>query len=107
MDETLTISGTLQAWAGAQAGKWYFVAIGGAAAAELSATALMRRLEGRARGWGSIRVEARIGESAWETSVFPQKEDSGAPGWLLPVKAAIRRAENLVDGSLVNVALRF
>ncbi len=107
MDETLTFSGNLRVWTGGQTGKWYFVAIEGAAAEELSGTALMRRLEGRARGWGSIQVKARIGDSSWQTSVFPQKDKRGAPGWLLPVKAAIRRAECLDDGSAVSVVLRF
>ena len=36
-------------------------------------------------GFGSVRVEARIGDVVWRTSVFPVK--SG--GYFLPVKVAV------------------
>jgi len=63
----------------------------------------MRRLElGRRRGFGSVRVEPRIGGSVWRTSVFPPKDG----GWFLPVKKAICRAEGLVETDEVEVALR-
>ena len=58
----------------------------------------MRRLEfGRGRGFGSVKVTACVGESRWTTSVFP----NGDGQWMLPVKAAIRRAEDLAEGDLV------
>ena len=65
--------------------------------------ALMRRLEGgRKRGWGSIKVRATVGDTSWETSIFPAKEMGG---WLLPVKAAVRKAEGLVAGDMVRVVV--
>jgi hypothetical protein len=82
---------------------WFFVTIDGAAGEALSATALMRRLEGMAKGFGSLKVVARIGGSAFKTSVFPSKE----LGWLLPVKAAVRKAEGLDEGDDVTVELAF
>ena len=73
------------------------------AAEAISAHELMRRLElGRRRGFGSVRVEARIGESVWRTSVFPPKDG----GWFLPVKKAIARAERLVGGEVVEASLK-
>jgi hypothetical protein len=71
----------------------------GAAGEALSATALMRRLEGLSRGFGSLKVTARIGESSFKTSVFPAKE----LGWLLPVKAAVRKVEGIGEGDAVEV----
>jgi hypothetical protein len=63
----------------------------------------MRRLEvGKRRGFGSVRVEARIGDSVWHTSVFPPKEG----GWFLPVKKGICQAEGLDEQDEVEVALR-
>ncbi len=63
----------------------------------------MRRLEGgQRRGWGSIRVTATVGDSCWQTSVFPSKENGG---YLLPVKAAVRKAEGLIAGDEVTVRL--
>ena len=52
------------------------------------------------RGFGSIRVVAAIGNTTWRTSVFPDKA-SGA--FQLPVKAAVREAEDLMAGDMVTV----
>lgn len=53
------------------------------------------------RGFGSVRVECRIGEIVWRTSVFPQK--SG--GYFLPVKIDVCRRADLAAGDEVRVAL--
>lgn len=50
---------------------------------------------GLKRGFGSVRVSARIGETKWKTSLFPDKE-SGA--YFLPIKAAVRKAERVEAG---------
>jgi hypothetical protein len=107
MSETISCTGPLWVWTGAKGGAWHFVSIGGAAAEVLSGTALMRRLEGLGRGFGSLKVTARVGETAWQTSVFPQKDEDGAAEWLLPVKAAVRRAERLAAGEPVALTLTF
>ncbi|PPD15651.1 MAG: hypothetical protein CTY25_04885 [Methylobacterium sp.] len=54
------------------------------------------------KGWGSVRVTATIGESRWQTSIFP---DTRRNAYLLPVKAAIRKAEALAVGAAVDVSL--
>lgn len=54
------------------------------------------------RGFGSVKVEAAIGDVAWRTSVFPLN----AGGYLLPVKADIRKRAQLSAGDAVTVALR-
>lgn len=101
--EHLLHTGRLWRWTGASgSGTWHFVTIDGDAGEALSGTALMRRMEGTARGFGSLKVKARIGDSTFATSVFPSKADGG---WLLPVKAAVRRAEGLADGDEVQVSL--
>ena len=75
---------------------WHFVTIDGEVADAIRATMIMRRLEGgQRRGWGSVKVRAQIGDSIWATSLFPHKESGG---WLLPVKASVRKAEGLVAG---------
>lgn len=79
-------------WAGASGGNWFFLRLTGEVAEAISALALMRRLEsGRRRGWGSLKVEAQIGATRWQTSIFPGEGDT----WLLPVKKAVREAEYL------------
>lgn len=94
----------LWVWQGDGPASWHFLTIDGDAGVQLSALEAMRRLEsGARRGFGSVKVEARIGTSEWRTSVFPHKSSGG---WLLPVKAAIRKAEDLVAGDEVEVSLR-
>lgn len=104
MTERITHTGPLWRWTTPSApAAWFFVTIDGAAGEALSGTALMRRLEGMAKGFGSLKVEARIGGSVFRTSVFPSKE----LGWLLPVKAAVRKAEGIGEGDAVTVELAF
>ncbi len=101
MTESITHTGTLWRWTGGTGGTWHFLTIDGEAGEALSGTALMRRLEGLSRGFGSLKVLATIGDSAFRTSVFPSK----AEGWMLPVKAAVRKAEGLGEGDAVTVVL--
>ena len=82
---------------------WYFLTLDGEVGEGLRATALMRRLEsGKKHGWGSVKVTATIGEMTWPTSLFPHKESGG---YILPVKAAVRKAEEIVPGDVVDVTI--
>jgi len=53
-------------------------------------------------GFGSVRVDVVIGESRWQTSVFP---DKGSGSFVLPVKRAIREQEGLAPGDTARVTL--
>jgi len=84
-------------WKGSDAaGRWYFVTVPDEQSSEIKAHAF-----GTPRGFGSVRVEATINDVTWRTSVFPL--NSG--GYLLPVKAAIRRDADLTAGDEVTVML--
>ncbi len=74
---------------------WYFLTLPDELAEEIRSR--VERV-----GFGSVRVQVRIGATSWATSVFPDKE-SGS--FVLPVKAAVRRAEDLDDGSTAHVHL--
>lgn len=52
--------------------------------------------------FGSTKVEARIGETSWSTSVFFDRKQNC---FLLPVKAEVRRREGIGDGDQVKVRL--
>lgn len=98
----MTHTGKLWRWTSSSGtGSWHFITIDGAAGESLSGTALMRRMERSLGGFGSLKVTATIGESTFKTSVFPSKE----LGWLLPVKASVRKAEGLGEGDSVAVVL--
>lgn len=104
MTERLTHNATLWRWTSPTApAAWHFITIDGEAGEALSATALMRRLERSIGGFGSLKVTARIGDSLFKTSVFPSK----SAGWMLPVKAAVRKAEGIGEGDEVEVTLEF
>ncbi|MFF2633817.1 DUF1905 domain-containing protein [Microbacterium sp. NPDC058021] len=55
-----------------------------------------------ARGFGSVRVEATVGETTWRTSIFP----SSSGRYWLPLKRAVREAEGLVEDGPVTARLR-
>lgn len=99
--EQITHTGPLWRWTGGTNGTWHFLTIDGPAGEALSGTALMRRMEGLSRGFGSLKVRARVGDTIFATSVFPSKTS----GWVLPIKAAVRRAEDLAEGDAVTVTL--
>lgn len=52
-------------------------------------------------GWGCIPAVVRIGTTTWETSIFPKDG-----GFLVPLKVAVRRAEDIALGDVVPVVLR-
>jgi len=77
---------------------WHFLSVPPAIADEIE-----EQWGHRAAGFGSICVEVSIGTSTWSTSLFP---DSKRETYVLPVKKAVRTAEDLVDGSRAAVRLR-
>ena len=51
-------------------------------------------------GWGMIPVTGQIGATRWTTSLFPKDGR-----YIVPIKANVRRAENLEEGDTVTVRL--
>lgn len=78
-------------------GAWFFVSLPFDVADAIDDEA------GPRKGFGSIRVEVRVGASTWRTSVFPSVEDKT---FVLPVKKAVRVAEGLSEGGPCAVRLR-
>jgi hypothetical protein len=54
------------------------------------------------RGWGSLPVIATIGKTSWNTSIFPDKNSGG---YLLPLKADVRKKEGIVADSTISLLL--
>ena len=93
----ISVTAPLWLWSG-EAGSWHFVTIPADEAVEIR---LESAASGVRRGFGSVKVEASINGVAWRTSIFPQK--SG--GYILPVKAAVRRDAGIAAGDDVTVVL--
>ena len=91
----IRLTAPLRLWSGETA-TWHFITV----PEELSEEIRVHSFASRA-GFGSVRVEARIGDVIWRTSVFPQK--SG--GYLLPMKADVRRRADIVAGDDVSLTL--
>jgi hypothetical protein len=51
-------------------------------------------------GWGMIPVQVRIGDTDWTTSLWPKDGR-----YIVPLKAAVRRAEKLELGATTTVRL--
>ncbi|WP_425997791.1 DUF1905 domain-containing protein [Caulobacter sp. DWR1-3-2b1] len=81
------------------AGSWIFAKINEPSAAYITFVA-----SGRRSRFGSLRVEAKIGDTRWRTSLFPQKEQRG---WLLPIKREVREVTGISVGEEVEILLRF
>jgi Domain of unknown function (DUF1905) len=98
VDTAFTVTAPIWLWSGGGVASWYFLTIDGQTSAEIRYETL-----GRTGGFGSVKVVARIGETEFRTSLFPSKEQGG---FILPVKAAVRKAEGIGAGDVVTVELR-
>ena len=56
----------------------------------------------KTRGWGAVRVQVTIGETIWQTSIFPSSEYKA---YILPIKADVRKKEKIAAGDLLTVKL--
>lgn len=72
---------------------WHFITVPKKSGAEIKETHGKQH-----RGFGSLPVEVTIGHTTWQTSIFFDKRMGT---YLLPVKAKVRRAEDLYDGETI------
>ena len=54
------------------------------------------------RGFGSLPVLVKMGKTEWKTSIFP---DSRSGTYILPIKAAVRRAEGAFEGEEMSFSI--
>ena len=97
-EHEFVVAGTVGLWPSSKPdGGWHHLIIGGRTAMEIRYAAL-----GRTGGFGSIKVRARIGQTEWQTSLFPHR-DSG--GLMILLKAEVRRRESIAAGKRVELTL--
>lgn len=89
----LEFSGELWFWRGPA--PWHFVTVPDDHCDTLDATAALVSY-----GWGMIPCTAQIGTTTWTTSMYPKDG-----GYVVPVKAAVRRAEGVDVGDTVTLRL--
>lgn len=93
--ETYSFTGIVHVFTGKAA--WYFVNLPVRLAQEIE-----YKFSPFKRGWGSLRVTVTIGATTWKTSIFPDKEVSS---YLLPLKAEVRKKEQINRGDEVLVQI--
>jgi len=80
-----------------QSANWHFLSIPKKESGEIKEAYKSMR-----KGWGSLPVSVTKGKTTWTTSIFP---DSKSGTYILPLKAEIRRKENLFDNDICTVKL--
>ena len=67
---------------------------------------LAKKIKEKAKtyGGGFVRIEAKIGKTKWETSLFPYKREET---YLICIKKQVREKEDIFAGETVKVSLRF
>jgi len=98
LSEHYDFTASLWKWQSETATAWYFLSLPEDLSQEIKFFCPRK-----GPGFGSIRVEVVIGGSKWRTSLFPSKE-TGV--YILPVKAAVRKAESFGEGDSVDVRLK-
>lgn len=76
---------------------WHFVSL-----PEDLADDIRDRVSGSTRGFGSVRVHVQVGETQWDTSLFP---DSTSGTFVLPMKKLVREREGFDVGDVIRVHL--
>ena len=89
----LEFDGEIWFWKGPA--PWYFVTVPAKQSSDLKAMSGFVTY-----GWGMIPVNARIGKTEWQTSLFPKDGH-----YIVPIKVSVRKAEKLEEGDQVTVRL--
>ena len=78
---------TAKMWQHSRPNGWHFVSL----PAEIS-TEIRENLKWQEEGWGRLKATVKIGNSQWETAIW---FDTKHKTYLLPLKADIRKKENI------------
>ncbi len=89
----LDVSGEIWHWRGPA--PYYFVTVPAETSARLKEVA-----SAVTYGWGMVPVLARVGDTEWETSLWPKDG-----GYVVPLKDRVRRAEEIELGDVVSMVL--
>ena len=93
----MEVTFTASVWVYDGPGGWHFVTVPAGISARIHALA-----RGAAKPFGSVAVTALIGHTRWATSIF---WDRARGAYLLPVKALVRKKEQLREADTVEVTL--
>lgn len=95
MNRKIKYEFSARSWQYTSPNSWCFVSLPIEIAKEIR-----ENLKWQEEGWGRLRVTAEIGNSQWETAIW---YDTKHNTYLLPLKAYIRRKENIEINKDINV----
>lgn len=95
---TIKYSFTAKPWQYTGSGAWYFVSLPKGMSSEIR-----KNLGSEEEGWGRLKATAVIGGSEWQTAIW---FDTKRKTYLLPLKAIIRKKENILADKKVPVVIR-
>ena len=96
--DALVLAVRAKVWVYPGKGGWHFVTLPRKQSAEIRA-----RFGANARGWGSLPITVRVGNTEWATSLFPEKKSSC---YLFAIKAEIRKQEEISAGDTIAASIR-
>lgn len=88
------VESTVQRYSGG--GGWHYVIVPKQQSAEIKNYLLQRQ------SWGLVSITVTLGQSVWKTSIFPDKQSEG---YLLPLKAEIRKKEKISLGDRISFSI--
>jgi Domain of unknown function (DUF1905) len=100
LDLSFSFVGKCWLWHGGKAA-WHFITLPEDKSEEIKY--FNENMHEKRRGWGAVRVQATIGNTSWETSIFPSSE---LKAYILPVKADVRKNEKITVGNDVKISLQ-
>lgn len=83
-------------WRYPSAGGWHFVSLSQQVSAKIRKSIVEKR------PWGYVKVKATIGETSWQTGLWPQAKEGV---YLLVIKQAVRAKEDIREGDTVHGSL--
>ena len=99
-NEVFNCIGTVWLW-NSEKGSWHFFTISEDIANEIYFATSLKTL-GLKRGFGAVKVRVTTGETIFTTSIFPNSKDKT---YILPIKASVRKAENIKAGDEIKVQI--
>ena len=100
LDLSFTFIGKCWLWQEGK-GAWYFITLPKDKSEEIKY--FNENIHEKRRGWGAVRVLVTIGNTTWDTSIFPA---SKLDAYILPIKADVRKKEKITVGDSVKVKIK-
>lgn len=97
LDASISFTAKIWLYSGAKT-SWHFVTLPADAAEQVRFFVGNRKT----KGWGAVPVKVSIGNTTWQTSIFPDKKLNS---FILPLKAEVRKKEKLELDQKIQVLL--